>query len=131
MYDDIKATAIENLKQKKKKKRAVYTVGAIFSSVAIILYVISLNFHPFVAYWIKFPILVLALVYAIIYFSVFGIPFLSDSDELSQEEIELEMVKIYRLQKSNDPLNDDDSHLELKDIEALKDKWEDNEEEFV
>ena len=130
MYDDIKALAIQNLKKKKKKKRGVHTVGVIFAAVAIILYSISLNFDPFTAYWIKFPILILGLVYGIIYFSVFGIPFLRNTDDLTQEEIELEMVKIYKLQK-REGVQEDDDMLELREIEALENKWEDDDEEYV
>jgi len=131
MYDELHDKAVENLKKKKLQRRSVYVVGLIFSAVSIILYVVSLNFHSIVAYWIKFPILVLALVYAIIYFSTFGFPFMGDEDELTNEEIEREIVKIYKQSgmKSASPENDEDA-LELREIEALKNKYDDN-DEFV
>jgi len=132
MYENLKELAVVNLKKKKQKKRSVHTVGAIFAAVSAILFVISLNFYGNVAYWIKFPIFILALVYGIIYFSAFGIPFISEDDELSDEEIEREMVKIYKLQSpSQSKVSDPEvEELELREIEALKSKWDDG-EEFV
>ena len=132
MYEDLKERAIENLKQEKAKKKGVHIVGAIFVAVAIILYAVSLNFDPFVAYWIKFPILVLGLVYAVIYFSVFGIPFISEDDDLTDEEIGREIVRLSKLEGGNKTnLSNEDDALELKELEALKNKWEDDEEEYV
>lgn len=129
MYEELEEKAIENLKAKKSQKKSVYVVGVIFIAVSILLYIVSLNFHSTVAYWIKFPILVLALVYAIIYFSVFGFPFLGADEELTEEEIEREIVKIYKQRgvKNDDPQSEEDA-LELKEIEALRNKWEDDEE---
>lgn len=131
MYEDLKEKAIQNLKKQRNKKRAVQIVGVVFVAVSIILYIVSLNFYADVAFWIKFPIIILALVYAIIYAAVFGIPFISLDDELTDEEIEREIVKIYKLEGSirNDDLDIEDE-LELKEIEALKRKWDEG-EEFV
>jgi SNF family Na+-dependent transporter len=127
MYEDLKEQAVKNLKKQRVKKRAVFIVGLIFAAVSALLYTISLNFDPFVAYWIKFPIMILALVFAIIYFSVFGFPFLGDG-ELTDEEIEREIVKIYRLEGTNRTTTNESDELELREIEALKNKWEDDEE---
>ncbi len=128
MYEDLQEKAIENLKEKKAKKKGVHTVGVIFIAVSIVLFTISTNFYGDVAYWIKFPILILALVYGIIYFSVLGFPFLGDDDELTDEEIGREIVKIYKQQGINNTNTEDE--LELREIEALKKKWDDD-EEFV
>ncbi|MEM9546365.1 MAG: hypothetical protein AAGA77_10340 [Bacteroidota bacterium] len=129
MYDDLQEKAVKNLKKKKLEQKGVYVVGMIFAAVSIILYTISLNFGGMAAYWIKFPIMVLALVYAVIYFATFGIPFMRDGDELTDEEIEREMVKIYKEQglKNSEAENEKDE-LELRDIEALRNKYDDNEE---
>lgn len=130
-YEELEEKAIKKLNKRKKQKRGVYTVGVIFTAVSIILFTVSQNFPPMAAYWIKFPILVLALVYGVIYFSTFGIPFLGDDDELSEEEIEREMVKIYRHYGIEDDVdNTSTDALELKDIEAIKNKWE-GDEDFV
>ena len=128
MYSEIKEKAVENLKEKRAKKRGVHTVGVIFTAVSIILFVISMNFHPTVGYWVRFPILVLALVYATIYFSIFGIPFVSGDDELSDEEIEREMAKIYRLEHGNSSEEFEEDSLELREVERLGNSWEDDEE---
>lgn len=130
MYEDLKEEAVENLKKEQSKRRGVYTVGFIFTAVSIILFFISLNFNAYVAYWIKFPILILALVYGIIYFSTFGFPFLDDSNELSEEEIEREMVKIYKTRSLNNKRGaTEEQPLELKELEELKNKWE--EDDFI
>lgn len=127
MYEDLKEKAVNNLKKHKSKTRAVYTVGAIFTAICFLLFAISLNFNGPAAYWIKFPIIIFALIYAIIYFSAFGIPFLME-EEISDEEIEREMVKIYKLQSKSYSTEKEIERLELKEIESLKNKWEDDEE---
>lgn len=128
MYEDLQEKAVKNLKKERLKKKGVQIVGAIFTAVAIILYAVSLNFDPFVAYWIKFPILVLALTFGIIYFSVFGFPFLGSDEEISDEEIEREMVKIYKLKSKEISKDEEIGELELREIESLKNKWEDDDE---
>ena len=131
MYEDLKNKAVTNIKNDRAKKRGVHTIGVIFTAVSIILFVISLNFNAYTAYWIKFPILILALVYAIIYFSVFGAPFLGTQEEISDEEIEREIVRIYKLEGKNESKTSEDfEELELKEIETLKKKWEDD-DDFV
>lgn len=131
MYEDLKEKALSKIKKNRAKKKGVYIVGVIFTAVSILLFVISMNFYASTAYWIKFPILILALVYAIIYFSTFGVPFLGFEEEISEEEIEREIVKIYKLQNKND-LNSTENleELELKEIETLKKKWDDD-DDFV
>ncbi len=130
MYEDLKEQAVDNLRKKKSKKRSVHTVGVIFAAVSIILFTISTNFYSDVAYWIKFPILILALVYGIIYFSAFGIPFIGDDDLLTDEEIDREIVKIFKLEGVNKSNLSSDDELELKELESLSNKWEDD-DEFV
>ena len=130
MYEELKEKAIENLKKERAKKKSVHTVGVIFAAVSIFLFVVSMNFHPWTAYWIKLPILILALIYGIIYFTNFGIPFISEDDELTDEEIDREIVKIFKREGTDKNIQIEDESLELKEIEALKNKWDDD-EEFV
>ena len=130
MYEDLKEKAIIEIKKKKAKRHSVYTVGVIFIAVSIILITISQIIPGTARFYLKIPILVLALVYAIIYFSAFGFPFLGNSDEISDEEIEREMVKIYKLQGSSRRSDENIDQLELKEIESLKQRWED-EDDFV
>ena len=106
-------------------------VGFVFACLSALLFIISLNVPAQAAFWIKFPILVFAMVYGIVYFGTFGFPFLGDTDELSQEEIEREMVKIYKSQpkvgREDESFNEG---LELREIEELKNRWEED-EDFV
>ena len=87
--------------EKVKAKKGFYVVATTFAAISIILYVISLNFYGMVAFWIKFPILVLVLVLGIIYVSIFGLPYSGDWEE---EEIEKEMARQIRLNPLNFPV---------------------------
>ncbi len=130
MYEELKEKAVENLKKKKVLKKNVHTIGVIFTAVSILLFVVSMNFYSETAYWIKFPILILALIYGIIYFSCFGIPFISEDEELTDEEIGREIIKIFKLEGRGDSAQVENDELELKEIEELKQKWGDD-EDFV
>ena len=74
---------------------AFYIVATVFGSISAILFVISLNFPVEVAYWICFPIIVLALVLGIIYVSMFGLslsrPF---NSHWKEEQILREMARL-------------------------------------
>jgi len=63
------------------------------------------------------------LVYSLIYAANFGIPFLSSDDDLTEEEIEREIVKIYRktnLNKVATNSANDENHLDLQDLRELE-----------
>jgi len=125
MYEDLKEKAVLELEEKRKRRKGIQVVGVTFVMVSIILFIISTRFYADVAFWIKFPIIILALTFGIIYTTEYGLPFTVEDDDLSDEEIEREMVKIYR--KSNlDKLstNSNDEQLELREIEELKEKYE-------
>lgn len=129
MYEDIREKAIAELEEKKKKRRDIQTIGLVFAMVSIVLYVISTQFYGNASFWIRFPILILVLLFGVIWTSEYGFPFLGDTNELSDEEIEREMVNIYR--KSNlNKLQENDviEELELKEIEELKDRYEGGED---
>ncbi len=119
-YDEIRKKAEKKIKNKKE----FYVVAATFISVSIILFVISTFFSGDVVFWIRLPILVLALVLGIIYVSTFGLPFKEDWEE---REIEKEMARQMRMNPPALPpaeeLTDDD-RLELKELERLKRKWD-------
>ena len=120
MYDEIRKKA----ERKVKAKKGFYVVAMTFAAVSIILYVISLNFSGWAAYWIKFPILVLALVLAIVYVGTFGLPFSHDWEE---KEIEKEMARLYRKEPPALPPPEelsDEERLELKELERLRKKWD-------
>ena len=134
MYEDLRQKAITKIEKERKAKKAVHIVGLIFSFVSIVLMVVSSQVpNPTAAFWIKFPILLLALVYGIIYTANFGIPFLSSSDDLTEEEIEREIVKIYRKTNLDKIVADEDTHLDLQDLRELEELQirQDQSDEFV
>ena len=120
IYDEIRKKA----EKKVQAKKGFYIVATTFAAVSVMLYVISLNFHGSVSYWLKFPILVMALVLPILYVGIFGLPF---SDNWEEQEIEKEIARQY---KENPPAlptpeeMSDDDRLELKELERLRKKWD-------
>lgn len=124
MQDDIEKKA----RQKVEEKKGFYFIAMIFLMTSIILFVLSLVLGPDVAFWLRFPILVMGLLAAVFYFYIFGFPFSNVlSDEWEEEELEKEMFKLYRRKKQMLPppeeLSEEDK-LELKELERLKQKWE-------
>jgi len=125
MYEEIREKAVKELEEKKERRKGIRMVGLVFGMVAIILLVVASQFSQPASFWIKFPILVLSLVYGVVYFSEYGLPFSNDTDELSEEEIEREMANIYRKSNLNKFSNSDiEEELELREIEELKDKYD-------
>ena len=130
MYDEL---------HRKAKKRVDDKVGfavtaAVFGFISVILIVISFTVGGSGAFWIRFPILIFALVLGIIYIAMFGIPFLGTySPEWQDEEIEREMMRMYYRRRKYLPppeeLSDED-RLELEELERLKEKWEYGEEDY-
>lgn len=122
----------EELRKKAKKKveekKGFYVVATIFASVSVILLAISLMIGGPAAFWIRLPMLIFAMVLAIMYVAIFGLP---GSGVLSQdweeEEMEREMYKLYRRERMSLPPPEDlseEDKLELKELERLKRKWE-------
>lgn len=130
MYDELRHKA----QKKVDGKKGFYVTAVVFGLISLLLVVISLVV-PAGGFWIRFPILIFAMVLGIIYVSVFGIPYTGIlSHEWEEEEIEREMMKMYHHQRRYLPppedLNEEDK-LELKELERLKEKWEiDYEEEY-
>ena len=132
MNKDIRKKA----EKKVNAKKGFYITATVFASISIVLLIISMTLSsPAAAFWVRFPILVLALVLCIIYVSIFGFPFnmLLNRGDWEEEQIEKEMNKLYRQRRSALPpgeeLNEED-RLELKELERLKKKWYDY-DEFV
>jgi hypothetical protein len=125
MYEHLREKAIIELEEKRKKRKGIHVVGIVFTMVSIILYLVSTQAYGQGAFWIRLPIVVLAFVYGIIHTSEYGLPFIGGDDDLSDEEIEREIVKIYRKSNLNKISNNNDvEKLELKEIEELKEKYE-------
>lgn len=130
MYDELRRRA----QKKVDGKKGFYVTAVVFGLISLILVVISLVV-PAGGFWIRFPILIFGMVLGIIYVSVFGIPYSGIlSNEWEEEEIEREMMKMYHHQRRYLPPPEDlteEDKLELKELERLKEKWEnDYEEEY-
>ncbi|MFT4535064.1 MAG: amino acid transporter [Saprospiraceae bacterium] len=131
MYEELREKAVLELEKKRKKRKEIQVVGLVFTMISIILFIVSTRFYSGTAFWIRFPIIILALTYGIVYTSEYGLPFSGEDDDLSDEEIEREIVKIYKKSNLNRlSKNTSDAHLELKEIEELKEKF-DGDEGFV
>lgn len=119
MYEDLRERAIANLESRRKKEKAMQIVGAVFGSVALFLFGIRYLMDEGDRIYMFIPIGVLALIYFIIYTAVMSLPFTQD-DDITEEDIEYEVARIYGKYKSSD-LQDmsDDEHLELKQIETM------------
>ena len=125
MYEELREKAVMELEEKRKKRKEIQIVGLVFTMVSIILFIVSTRVYGSAAFWIKFPIVILALTYGIVYSSEYGLPFTGGDDDLSDEEIEREIVKIYRKSNLNKlSSNSTDEKLELKEMEELKEKYE-------
>ena len=128
MQEDLR----EKAKKKVEAKMAFFVIAAIFSAISLILIVISFQIGGSAAFWIRFPMLIFAMVLAIMYIPIFGLPYSKFMNEDWQEvEIEKEMARMQRTQRVELPPEEDlseEDRLELKELQRLKDKWESGEE---
>ena len=129
MYDELRKKA----KQKVQAKVAFYICAVIFTCVSFILLMLSF-YIPAVAFWLRLPIPIFIMVLGILYITAFGLPGSGMlSEDWQEEEIEKEMVRIYRNKKrALPPLEEwtEEEKLELKELERLEEKW-DWDDEYV
>lgn len=119
MYEDLRERAITNLEKKKKKEKTMQIIGVIFGSTATFLFFIRYLADPSDRVYFFIPISILALVFCIIYTAVMGLPF-ADNDDITEEDIEYEVARIYGKYKSDNlPNVSEDECLELKQIEEV------------
>ena len=117
MYDHLREKALINIEKKRKKKRSTQIIGVIFGSIATVLFIISLLMSPSDRLYMMIPISILGLTYLILYTILNGFPFISD-EEITEEEIDMEMIKIYRKSKIAGKSSDsNEAFLKLKDLE--------------
>lgn len=118
-------------KKKVEAKKGFFIVAMIFGAVSIILTAISfiIDADPFTQFWILFPILIFGLVLGIMYFSIFGIPGTNVlTEEWEDAELNREMNRLYHqqgIQLPPDTELSEEDQLELKELDRLKQKWED------
>jgi len=96
-----------------------------------------LSFYlPWIAFWLRLPIPVFVMVLSVLYLFAFGLPFSgSSSKDWREEEIEKEMLRLFRRRKVELPpleAMSDEEVLELRELENLERKWNwDRNEDFV
>lgn len=124
----------EKAEKKVQQKKEFYIVAFIFASISVILLILSFVIGGAAAFWIRFPMLIFALVLGILYLSIFGVPGTGIlSSEWEETELEKEMYRLYRKQKDALPTSEElseEDRLELKELERLKRKWE-GEDDYV
>ena len=125
MYEDLRERAIQNLEKRRKKERTMQVIGVIFGSVAVFLYGVSRFMIEGDRPYMFVPIGILGLAYLIIHTIVLGLPFTTQED-ISETDIEQELVKIYRRYKHTELADlSEEEELELRQIEYLMNDRED------
>ncbi len=124
MYKELR----EKAEKKVEAKKAFYICTIVFAFVSIVLLMLA-YYIPAISFWVSLPIPIFVMILSILYLSAFGLPGKNGqfSDDWEEEEIEKEMLKLYRRRKSDLPPLEDLSEtevLELKELERLKKKWD-------
>ena len=129
MYEEIRKKA----KKKVQVKMAFYICTIVFAFTSVVLLMLSF-YLPSISLWLRLPIPVFIMVLGILYLSAFGVPFTeTHGEDWEEEEIQKEMIKLYRQRKAQLPPLEDLSEsemLELRELEELDEKW-DRDEDFV
>lgn len=121
MYKELRKKA----EKKVQAKMAFYICAIVFSFVTVLLLMLSF-YLPAVGFWLRLPIPVFIMTLSILYLSAFGLPTTGAlSEDWQEEEIEKEMLKLYRQKKTQLPSREELSEteiLELKELERLRQK---------
>ena len=123
MYKEIR----EKAEKKVEAKKGFFICSIVFSFTAIVLIILSFLI-PAARFWLLLPIPILGMVLGVLYISAFG--WRSDgklSEDWEEDEIEREMIKLYKKKRTELPPVEELSEkevLELKKLERLKQKWE-------
>lgn len=129
MYGELRKKA----KKKVETKMAFYTCAIVFSFTTIVLLMLSF-YLPGIGFWLRLPIPIFIMVLGILYLSAFGLPTTGAlSEDWQEDEIEKEMIKLYRQKKAQLPPLEELSEteiLELKELEHLLRK-RDRDEDYV
>ena len=122
MYKELRKKA----EKKVQAKMAFYICAVVFGFVSIVLMMLS-YYMPSISFWLKLPLPIFVMVLVIIYLSAWGMPFSGAlSDDWQEEEVEREMMRLYRRKRAQLPPAeelDESEVLELKELERLKRKW--------
>jgi len=130
MYEELHKKA----KKKVEAKMSFYICIIVFAFATVILLMLGTQL-PAISFWLKLPIPVFVMVLTILYLFAFGLPSSGAlSEEWKEEEIEREMIRLYRQKRAQLPPIEDLSEtesLELKELERLREKKENWDEDFV
>lgn len=122
MYKELRKKA----KKKVEAKKAFYICSIVFSFTIVTLLILSFAI-PAARFWLLLPIPILIMVIGILYITAFGFPTKDGfSDNWEEEEIEREMIKLFRKKKAQiSPQKEltETEFLELKELERLENKW--------
>ena len=123
MYEELRKKA----EKKVQAKMAFFICAVVFFFTTIILLVLS-YYLPAVAFWLRLPIPVFMLVLGILYLAAFGLPTANGASEnWREEEVEKEMLKLYRQKKAELLAQEELSEhevLDLKELDRLEEKWD-------
>lgn len=121
MYEELHKKA----KKKVETKMSFYICSIVFFFVTIVLLMLG-SYLPQISFWLKLPIPLFIMVLIILYLYAFGLPSSGAlSEEWQEEEIEKEMIRLYRQKKSQLPPPEELSEterLELKELERLREE---------
>jgi hypothetical protein len=130
MYEKLR----ERAKKKVEAKVAFYICCIVFTFVTIVLLMLT-YFLPGIGKWLMLPIPIFIMVLCILYISAFGLPITGEgSEDWKEEEIERELLRLYRRKKAQlPPLEElsEEERLELKEIREIQKKWDYRDEDFV
>ena len=123
MYKELQRKA----KKKVEAKMGFYICTVVFSFVTVVLLMLAF-YMPAISFWLMLPAPIFVMVLAILYLVAFGVPITGTmSEEWQEEEIEREIIKMYRKKRALLPPPEEMSEpekLELKELERLRRKWE-------
>ncbi len=110
-------------KQAEKKvqtKIAFYTCAIVFTGVSVVLMMLS-YFIPSISQWLMLPIPIFLMILAIMYLAAFGLPWTGEhSDDWQEEEIEKEMLRLYRKKKQTTQALKGITETEVLELEELE-----------
>ncbi|MEM8523776.1 MAG: 2TM domain-containing protein [Bacteroidota bacterium] len=117
--------------KKVEAKMSFYICCIVFFFATIVLLLLSTQL-PTVSFWLMLPIPLFIMVLIILYLTAFGLPSSGAlSEEWQEQEIEKEMIRLYRQKKAQlPPLEElsEKENLKLKELERLREKkdWDDD-----
>ena len=119
MYQELR----EKAEKKVEAKMSFYICTIVFSFCTVVLFMLS-YYLPEISFWLMLPIPVFLMILGILFLTAFGLPINGEiREDWQEEEIQKEMVKLYRQKKAQLPPLEELSEtelLELLELERIK-----------